>query len=356
MIARRRVAVAMSGGVDSSVAAGLLREQEVDCFGLMLRLWSGGPGGANRCCSPTDMATARAIAAQLDIPFYVLDGRQIFKERVVDYFVEGYVDGITPNPCIECNRHIRWTFLYEQALAMGATHLATGHYARIRRTSNGAFALLRAHDRAKDQSYVLSVLNQERLAHAIFPLGEFTKSEVRQHARRLGLPVAERSESQDLCFVGGADYRDFLRQTSTKGSSPGPIVDRQSKVIGEHTGLAGYTIGQRKGLGIAASEALYVIEKDIERNRLVVGPRRDLGRRVFEVVQLNWIDGRVPVSPLRVQARVRYHAREVSAAVIPTSAESAEVELERALPDVTPGQVAVFYQQDYCLGGGIIRL
>jgi tRNA-specific 2-thiouridylase len=351
----QRVAVAMSGGVDSSVAAALLVEQGVECFGLMLRLWSGGPGGSNRCCSPADMAAARSIAAQLDIPFYVIDARQLFKNQVVDFFIDGYAAGGTPNPCIECNRHIRWTFLYERALAMGATHLATGHYARVRHDAGGRFALLRARDQGKDQSYVLSVLDQERLAHAMFPLGDLTKTEVRQHARRLGLPVAERVESQDLCFAGGADYRDFLGRIGALLPPPGPIVDMQGTVRGEHPGLAGFTIGQRKGLGISSSEALYVIDKDVERNRLIVGPRQALGRSVFEIVQVNWIDGIPPAAPLQAQVRVRYKAREVAAAIIPASAGCARVELAQPLPDVTPGQSAVFYRQDRCLGGGIIQ-
>lgn len=352
MTSQRRIAVAMSGGVDSSVAAALLRERGETTFGLMMRLWSGGPTGTNRCCSPKDMSRARQVAAQLQIPFYALDVQDRFKRQVVDFFIDGYAKGITPNPCMECNRHIRWDFLLKRALAMGATHLATGHYARVR-TNADAFTLHRAQDTSKDQSYVLSVLGQEELAHAVFPLGDLTKAEVRAKARELALPVADRSESQDLCFVGG-DYRAFLDHQRAPLPPPGPIIDEGGEVLGQHRGLAFYTIGQRKGIGISAPHPLYVIEKDLESNRLVVGPRESLGCAEFQVANVNWVEG-APDSALEAEIQVRYRAPLAPGRVERIDASRAAVSLHETAQDVTPGQTAVFYQGDRCLGSGIIE-
>jgi len=350
----RRIAVAMSGGVDSSVAAALLVDQGEDAFGLMMRLWSAAPNGTNRCCSPSDVSNAREVAAILDIPFYIISAQQSFKETVVRTFVEGYAQGITPNPCIECNRSVRWGHLMRQALAMGATHLATGHYAQsIQR--GGRWYLLRAQDRNKDQSYVLHMLGQQDLKRTIFPLGNYTKSEVRSQARRFHLPVAERPDSQDLCFVSSGDYRAFLKNQSIDLPPPGPIVDTQGNLLGHHDGLAGYTIGQRKGIGIPSPKAVYVLHKDISNNRLVVGPRQDLGRNEFTISRVSWTSDLPPAQSIAVQVRVRYRAQEVPAQAQPMPDKRACVILESPLPDVTPGQAAVFYNQDECLGGGIIE-
>lgn len=353
MSEQRRIAVAMSGGVDSSVAAAMLAETGDEVFGLMMRLWSDGPQRPNRCCSPDDMARARQVAAQLDIPFYALDVQDEFKRQVVDFFLDGYSRALTPNPCMECNRHIRWGFLMERALAMGATHLATGHYARVSQTESG-FHLLRAKDRRKDQSYVLSVMGQRQLAHAIFPLGGYTKDQVRDLAHRFELPVADRAESQDLCFVGGGDYRDFLQRHLDAAPTAGPIIDRQGQTLGLHPGLANYTIGQRKGLGLSAGVPLYVLAKNPSTNELVVGRKSELGTRVFAVGDVHWVSEVPPAEPLTLSVRVRYKASEMTARVIP-SVDGATVEMESPLPDVTPGQAAVFYRGEECLGGGLIR-
>lgn len=348
-----RIAVAMSGGVDSSTAAALLVERGFDVFGIMMRLWSDSAGAPNRCCSPDDMAQARRIAGQLDIPFYVLDVQDSFKRQVVDFFIEGYADGITPNPCMECNRRVRWTTLLDHAVAMGATHLATGHYARIA-DDHGRYLLRRAHDRNKDQSYVLSVLTQEQMGRAMFPLGDNTKEEVRQHARRLRLAVADRRESQDLCFVGPQGYRSFLARHSVDSGAPGEIVNLAGQVIGKHSGLADYTIGQRKGIGVSSSAPLFVIAKDIKNNRLSVAPRDALGRSEFVAGRVNWIDGHGPEEPLECSVKVRYKGREVEARVIRQPERRVRVRMSESLPDVTPGQAAVFYDGETCLGGGTI--
>lgn len=352
----RRVVVAMSGGVDSSVAAALLVEQGYEVIGLMLRLWAGdGRSGSNRCCSPQDIAEARDVATTLGIPFYVIDAQAEFKQTVVDFFLRGYAQGLTPNPCLECNRHIRWGHLYRHAMALEAAFLATGHYARLE--SNGrATRLLRAADRAKDQSYVLSVLGQEQLAHALFPIGDYSKPEVRRLAARFSLSVADRPESQDLCFVGDLDYRAFVRLHEPGSLTPGAILDRQGERLGMHEGLANYTIGQRKGIGVPSPIALYVLEKVPETHSLIVGPREMLGRRRFEAGGVHWVSGEAPGSPCRVAVRVRYKAREVPGVVNALPEGRVEVELEEAVPDVTPGQAAVFYDGDVCLGGGLIQL
>jgi tRNA-specific 2-thiouridylase len=299
------------------------------------------------------MALARRIADQLDIPFYALDVQDAFKRNVVDFFIKGYRDGYTPNPCMECNRLIRWTTLLDHALALGATHLATGHYARVAKR-NGGLLLQRAVDRDKDQSYVLSVLNQTQLGRAVFPLGEYEKSEVRDHARRLALPVADRKESQDLCFVGPEGYRPFLARHAPGLRQPGPIVELTGRVIGQHTGLADYTIGQRKGIGVSGPVPLYVVAKDTRQNRLMVGPRRALGMTEFSAARVNWIAGQEPSARLRCSVRVRYKSREVEGDVEPQPGNKVHVSLSQPLPDITPGQAAVFYDGEICLGGGTI--
>lgn len=355
MNGKERIAVAMSGGVDSSVAAALLAEQGHQVFGLMMRLWQPGLQKLNRCCSPEDMALARRIAGILNIPFYVIDVQEIFQRAVVDFFANGYLKGITPNPCMECNRTIRWEFLLTHALNMGATYLATGHYAQVE-TRNGERVLLRALDRRKDQSYVLSVLSQKQLKHAVFPLGKMTKVEVREFASDLGLPVSDRPESQDLCFVAGENYRTFLEDYSGIISEPGPILDSQGKPLGSHTGLSGYTIGQRKGIGISAQTPLYVLEKDPSRNALIVGPESELGSQRFEASRINWISENKPEAPFRSEIQVRYGAPLADAEIYPDQEnDRVEVIMDQPIRDVTPGQAVVMYQGDRCLGSGIIE-
>jgi tRNA-specific 2-thiouridylase len=343
----------MSGGVDSSVAAAMLADSEQQVFGLMLRLWSAGEQYPNRCCSPRDVSNARAVASGLGIPFYVLDAQEPFKRVVVDPFVAGYQAGITPNPCMQCNREIRWGFMFEKALQLGATHLATGHYAR-RVARYGSYRLLRAADLGKDQSYVLSVLGQKELRRSLFPLGEYTKQEVREQARSLGLAIADRRDSQDLCFLGGEDYRNFLAEHSGATVEPGSIVDIGGEPLGTHAGLQAYTLGQRRGLGIAATQPLYVVDKVPTSNTLVVGPRQALLQDAFAVENLNWVSGAPPRNGTKIQVQVRYKARAVDCRLRNGGQDSTQVELMQSLPAITPGQAAVFYDGEECLGGGII--
>jgi tRNA-specific 2-thiouridylase len=347
----------MSGGVDSSVAAALLKERGYEVVGMMLRLWSEpGTEDSNRCCMPDAMALARRVAARLEIPFYVLDAKEIFRKTVVQSFLDGYARGETPNPCLICNRQIRWTFLLEHALALGADFMATGHYARLVRADDGIMQLRRAVDAAKDQSYVLHVLDQERLRRALFPVGEYPKPEIRKLAESYGLPTSSRRDSQDLCFLAGGDYRDFIGRNGADMQRRGPIIDRDGKVLGEHTGLANYTIGQRKGLGVAGPSPLYVIEKIVASNTIVVGAEAELGTRRLTAAEVNWVSGLPIRRPTQANVKTRYTAREQPATIIPLE-EGGQVEVLFEAPqrDITPGQAAVFYQDDLLLGGGIIR-
>jgi tRNA-uridine 2-sulfurtransferase len=352
---RQTVVIAMSGGVDSSVAAGLLVERGYRVIGMMLRLWSE-PGfeETNRCCTPDAMAQARRVAGHLDIPFYAVDVQKPFREIVVESFLSGYAKGITPNPCLACNRQIRWGLLYEEALRIGADYLATGHYVRRRVDEDGWVTLHRGVDPAKDQSYVLSVLQQEHLRHSLFPVGELTKPEVRELARKWGMIVADRPDSQDLCFLAGRDYRDFLANYAPDTIRSGEIVDPQGKVIGIHQGLANYTIGQRKGLGVSSLIPLYVIAKDKHSNRLIVGQDQLLGRKDFKVIGLNWLDRELPSVPFQADVKIRYKAQEVPAWIQPESDTIMNIHVDEPLRDITPGQQAVFYRGDVCLGGGTI--
>ena len=358
-----RVVVAMSGGVDSSVAAALLVERGYDVIGIMLRLWSepvppilGGTHEAatNRCCSVESVADAASVADKPGIPFYVVNAEAPFKQRVVDTWIVAYGQGLTPNPCLACNRHIRFGYLLNYARSLGAAYLATGHYAHIRRGADGALQLWRGADRGKDQSYELSVLGQDDLRQALFPVGEYTKPEVRALAAERGLPTASRVDSQDLCFVTDGDYRRFLGEYAAEAVRPGAILDAAGRELGRHRGLPFYTIGQRSGLGIAASEPLYVLALDFERNAVIVGTAGQLGRATFRVGRINWIAGEPPAAEFRAEVQIRYRAHPAPATVTIREDGGAAVELDAPLRDVTPGQAAVFYDGEQCLGNGLI--
>lgn len=350
-----KVVVAMSGGVDSSVAAALLKEQGYDVIGMMMRLWSEpGKEDSNRCCTPDSMGQARRVAAKLDIPFYVVDAKDVFHETVVQYFLDGYARGETPNPCLVCNRQIRWRFLLDHALALGAEFMATGHYVRIKRDESGKGHLLRAVDKNKDQSYVLHVLTQEQLKHALFPVGDYPKPEIRAIAERYGLPTASRKDSQDLCFLAGEDYRNFLQRNAAEMLRPGQIVTREGRALGEHSGLANYTIGQRKGLGLASPVPLYVLGKNAISNTLVVGTQDELGSMELAARDVNWVSGDVLLEPFRAEVKIRYTAKEAWATVTPLDGRQARVRFDAPQRDITAGQAAVFFQGDLMLGGGII--
>jgi tRNA-specific 2-thiouridylase len=350
------VAVAMSGGVDSSVTAALLVDRGYAVIGIMLRLWSEQDSKrTNRCCTPDSIAMARQVASLLSIPFYVLDARQVFYDSVVSPFIDDYTHNLTPNPCIYCNRLVRWGYLLKHALAAGVDFLATGHYARINRNPDHTFQLLRGVDPSKDQSYVLHVLTQNQLQHAMFPLGEYTKPVVRQLAHNYGLPVADRPDSQDLCFVGAdGDYRQFLIRHAPQALIPGQIVDQHGKVLGHHQGLACYTIGQRKGLHLVSPAPLYVVGKDFHRNLLIVGSRGQCGSNILFAKSTNWIAGEPPNSPFEALIKIRYKALNIPCVVDYLPDDTIQVKFENPVHDITPGQAAVIYNGEVCLGGGII--
>jgi tRNA-uridine 2-sulfurtransferase len=351
-----KVVVAMSGGVDSSVAAALLKQQGYEVVGMMLRLWSeSGKEESNRCCTPDAMALARRVAAKLDIPFYVVDAKEIFRNTVVNYFLEGYTRGETPNPCLICNRQIRWEFLLNHALALDAEFMATGHYARTMKNESGGISLLRAVDKGKDQSYVLHVLSQEKLKRALFPVGDYTKPEIRKMAESFELPTASRHDSQDLCFLAGDDYRNFLQRNAAETLKPGQIVRRGGEVVGEHDGLANYTIGQRKGLGVSSAVPLYVLGKDATANTVIVGTQDELGSCELIAHDVNWILGEAPNESFRAEVKIRYTAKEAEALVMPLGGGQVKVQFDAPQRDITAGQAAVFYQGEVLLGGGLIQ-
>ena len=346
------VAVGLSGGVDSACAAALLRETGIPLIGVYVRLWHAPDDPSAAARMDRDMALAGQSAARLGIPFHVIDAAERFHQHVIKTFLQSYASGQTPNPCIHCNIHIKWGFMLDQVHELGASHLATGHYARLMYADR--IHLMRAIDRHKDQSYVLSFLTQQQFQHALFPLGEYTKHEVRALAHSAGIQAADRPESQDLCFVGEGDYRDFLRAHAPDAFLEGPIVDVDGVEIGRHHGLGQYTIGQRKGIRIALAHPLYVLGKDIENNTLLVGPKSQLGRSSFSAGPMHWVVGEAPVYPFQAAVRTRYTASEVAASFSPEPNGGIRATLSETIPDITPGQAAVLYQEDECLGGGLI--
>jgi len=350
------VAVAMSGGVDSSVAAARCVAAGHRVVGIMLRLWAEeGAPGANRCCSLDAIDDARAVADVLGIPFSVIDAAAPFRAAVVDPFIQRSGAGETPNPCFTCNRLVRFGFLLERARTLGADYLATGHYARLRRHPDGTRALLRGADPAKDQSYMLHRLGQDQLARAMFPVGDLTKAEVRELARHHGLPVAERKDSVDLCWVAADGVPGFLaRHLPAAAMGPGPIVDTAGTVLGRHRGLPAYTLGQRHGLGVATGKAVYVIAKDQAANTLVVGPADALMKRRVMAADAHWILGVPPAGPVHVEAQIRSRAPAAPAVATPLSDGAVAVNFEAPQRAPTPGQGIVLYQGEEVLGGATI--
>jgi len=350
----QRVIVAMSGGVDSAVAAGLLARQGYEVVGVTMRLWAQEDPLASRyhrrCCSVEDIDDARAAADALGIPHYVLNMEREFGARVVDYFVDEYRRGRTPNPCLPCNEHVKFRSLLERAVALDADYLATGHYARIER-SDGKYRLLRALDGEKDQSYVLYMLGQQELSRLLFPIGGYRKEEVRALAVEMGLPVAGKPDSADICFLPTEDYRDFIAQRVPQ--SEGDILDSAGRVVGRHRGVAGFTIGQRRGLGVALGERRFVTAIDPQRNVITVGSEDELLSGTLTADSLRWVAGVPPADEFECDVKIRYRTPSHKAAVRLTE-QGAEVRFYKPQRAVAAGQAAVFYRSDEVLGGGII--
>ncbi len=351
-----RIVVAMSGGVDSSVAAALLAEQGHDVIGVSMQLYDQTEGQASfgTCCTIDDLHDARRVAAAIGIPHYILNFENRFDEQVVSNFVREYAHGRTPIPCAHCNSDVKFSTLLERAMGFGAATLATGHYARIDRADDGGFRLRRGLDGSKDQSYFLFSLTQEQLARAQFPVGHLGKTEVRELARRLNLRVASKPDSQEICFVPDGDYAAFIERRSPDLTRPGVIVDRQGTRLGTHAGVHRFTIGQRKGLGLSASEPLYVLEIKPDASEIVVGPRDALGRATLTASEVNWVSGVAPSSWQRVQAQIRYRHGAAPARVRALDDGRADLEFDEPQSAITPGQAVVFYDGDVVLGGGWI--
>ncbi len=348
----------MSGGVDSSVAAALLKEQGLEVIGMTMQIWdyssftekNGDSFGT--CCSLDDVYDARRVAQKLQIPFYVINFEQDFQNTVIDRFCDDYFAGRTPNPCVLCNQVLKFEMLLRKARELEADYLVTGHYARILE-EDGRRVLRKGLDSGKDQTYFLYCLTREQLQYVRFPLGGMTKVEVREHALRFGLEVADKAESQDICFVPDGDYVRFLEEQRGSGAMNGEIVHVSGKVLGTHQGTYRYTIGQRRGLGLAWSEPLYVVGIDAQQRRVIVGEKQHLLRSELELIDCNWLDA-PPVSPILMNCRIRYRHLEQPAIVTPLGQGRYGVRFEQPQSGVTPGQSAVFYDGDRVLGGGII--
>lgn len=355
----RTVVVAMSGGVDSAVTALLMRERGYRVVGMNLRLFSPDDEDhrANPCCGIPAMDDARATCAQIGVPFYAVNMEVEFGEAVVQKFVDEYAAGRTPNPCLECNRHVKFRHLVQRARQLGADCLATGHYVRLETGADGQVHLYRAADSRKDQSYVLYTLTQDQLSFLQFPLGRLTKPEVRTLARGFGLPVADKAESQEICFVGNRSYADFVAARRPDVTVPGDIVRQDGSVLGQHRGLVHHTVGQRRGIGIAASKPFFVLELDTSENRLIVGDRSEAQAVIIDADTVSFTSGIWPEMPFESDIAVRYRGEPAVAKVVPGNRDAGTVSVEFPAgcgPIASPGQAIVFYRGDEVLGGGTI--
>ena len=349
--------IAMSGGVDSSLAAKLMKDKGLDCIGCTMKLYHNEDAGiesSRTCCSLDDVEDARSVAYKLGMPFYVFIFTDAFRDTVIRKFIESYENGITPNPCIDCNRYMKFDKLFERAKILGCDYIVTGHYARIEE-ENGKFVLKKALDETKDQSYVLYSMTQDQLAHTIFPLGSMQKTEVRAIAEESGFVNADKPDSQDICSVPNGDYASVIELKTGKESAEGNFVDKQGNNLGRHKGVIHYTIGQRKGLGVSSTEPLYVCNICPKDGNVVLGSNDDLFSREADVSDFNWISGEVPGSEFRCKAKIRYRQPEQWVTVIPTGADTVHIVFDEPQRAITPGQAAVFYDGDTVLGGGTIK-
>ncbi|OUQ20852.1 tRNA 2-thiouridine(34) synthase MnmA [Lachnoclostridium sp. An138] len=355
---RKKVVIGMSGGVDSSVAAWLLKEQGYEVIGVTMQIWQEEEqeiqeenGG---CCGLSAVEDARRVAAQLDIPYYVMNFRADFKKSVIDYFTAEYLAGRTPNPCIACNRYVKWEALLKRSLEIGADYIATGHYARVEKLTSGRFSIRHSVTAAKDQTYALYNLTQEQLSRTLMPVGEYSKDQIREFAAQLGLRVAEKPDSQEICFVPDQDYAGFIERTTGKPSEEGNFVTADGTVLGRHKGIIHYTIGQRRGLGLPMGRRVVVTQIRPETNEVVIGEQEDVFTRILYADRLNYMAEPSFASGQKAVAKIRYNHRGTPCAIYPEGEDRVRVEFDEPVRAVTPGQAVVFYDGDYVLGGGTI--
>ena len=354
---KKKVVIGMSGGVDSSVAAYLLKEQGYDVIGVTMQIWQEDKDYTEReggCCSLSAVDDARRVANKIGIPFYVMNFRDSFKEKVIDYFVQEYIDGKTPNPCIACNKHLKFDELLRKAQGIGADYVATGHYAKIEQDENGRYLLIRSDDDRKDQTYALYNFTQEQLAHTLMPCGEYTKDRIREIAKEIGLSVYNKKDSEEICFIPDNNHGRYISEARPLEVVPGNFVDKNGNVLGQHKGIVYYTIGQRKGLGIALGRPVFVTDINPRTNEVVLGPEEDIFKTDLVAKDVNFIPFDKLEEPITVEAKVRYSGRPAEAVISPLRDGIVKVSFKEKQRAITKGQSVVFYQGNKVVGGGII--